>query len=133
MKTESEFLTAGGAKYDDLDRRESALNARIAAFENIVRKTKLATAERQEKLAAEEAAISAKWEDLRAALSALTERENDLRRREELLQKEIDKINARESVLKQNTEAFQVRSDQILQKIGEQKEELQSLIKLHLA
>jgi chromosome segregation ATPase len=117
---------------DDLNRRESALNQRIASFENIVRKTKLSTAERLEHLVKEETELSTRWNELHEALEALGARENDLRRREALVEEEIAKLNARESALRQNTEAFQARSEQVLRQIDEQKEELRGLINVRL-
>ena len=120
---------SGQGRTDDLDRRESALNARVAQFENIVRKTKLSAAERLESIASDEARLAAKWDEIEEALEALAARENDVRRREELVEKQLAKLNEREEAFRRNSETFQVRSDQILRQIDEQKEELHSLIR----
>ena len=113
---------------DDLDRRENALNARIAAFENIVRKTKISTAERIEHLTAGESELSARWDELREAIDALTGREDDLRRREEFVARKAAELDARESALRQKIESFRTRSEKVLVEIGQQKEEVRRLI-----
>ena len=113
----------------DLDRRESALNARVAQFENIVRKTKLSTAERLESIASDEARLAAKWDEIQEALDALAAREEDVRRREERVEEQLAKLSEREETFRRNSETFQARSDQILRQIGQQREELRDLIR----
>ena len=117
---------------EEMDRRESVLNARIAEFENLVRKTKFSTAERLEKLAGDEKRWAEKWDSLQEAIDSLTARETDLARRESILHAQSAKLAEREGLLRQSEEEFQTRSERILQKITEQKEELQELISVHL-
>ncbi|MBO7725204.1 MAG: hypothetical protein J6S40_01945 [Thermoguttaceae bacterium] len=117
---------------DDMDRRENALNARIAAFESIVRKTKISTAERIEHLTAGESELSARWDELREEIDALTGRENDLRRREAIIARKAADLDARETALRQKTESFRARSEKVLSEISRQKEEVRRLISARL-
>lgn len=117
---------------EEIDRREGVLNARIAQFENLVRKTKFSTAERLEKLAEDEKRRTEKWDELREAIRMLTEKETDLARRESTLNVKLAQIAVKEADLCRNEEEFQARSEQILQKITEQKEELENLISIRL-
>ena len=113
---------------DDLDRRESALNAQIARFQNIVQKTKISSAERVEHLAAGESELAARWNELREAIESLTRREENVRRREELVDRKAADLDARESALRQNIESFRARSERVLRQINEQKDEVRQMI-----
>ena len=131
MYDDSRFRFAGSEpelELDDIDRRESALNAQIARFQNIVQKTKISTAERVEHLAAGESELAARWDELREAIDSLTLREENVRRREELVDRKAADLDARESALRQNIESFRARSERVLRQISEQKDEVRRMI-----
>lgn len=125
-------FTPPESESDDMERRENALNARIASFEDIVRKTKISTAERIEHLTAGESELSARWDELREAIDALTRREDGLRRREESIARKAAELDERESALRLKIETFRARSEKVLSQIREQKEEVRRLISARL-
>ncbi len=112
----------------DLDRRESVLNARIAEFENLVRKTKFSASQQMEKLSEKEKELIDRWEELQDAIESLTRRESEISRREAILERKLEDLSQREADLRQNESEFETRSRLLLQKINDQKEELAGLI-----
>lgn len=125
---------------DSLGRREMALNARIARFEEIVRQTKLEMAERQSQIERRNRQIE--------------EREARLDEQEQRLQILSEELNAREEALSQRAvpltsgaellihsreraesadpphewEDFQSRTNDVLEKIRRGKRELEALL-----
>jgi len=127
---------------DPLDRRESALNARIAQFETIVRKTKLDMAQRRD-LLQQDAYRLEDWEkELARREEAVRLKEAELNRREEAFEKRITDFSVHETDYLERTEAlvksemefqrdrenFNSRSAAVLQKIRTQKTELEKLL-----
>ena len=116
----------------DLDRRESALNARIAEFENLVRRTQVAAAERIEKIAESERELTRRWGEVQQAIQALNAREAELDRRESAIAGQLATIEEKNNQLRASREEFQNRSERILRTIGEQKDELRKLVAAQL-
>lgn len=129
-------------RLEHLDRREAALNARIAQFETIVRKTKLEMAQMRDDLTEREAQIGLRSDDLARREQAIRIRLDELTQRENAFDEKLAKISQNESAylarneeilrreadLQQRSEEFESRTAAVLGQINEQKRTLEQLL-----
>lgn len=130
------------SRVDHLDRREAALNARIAQFETIVRKTKLDMAERRDELQKFSDGVKAQSDDLARREQALRIRAEELGKREEAFRGKLadfsqnetaylektEELIRKEARLNREAEEFESRSAAVLAQIAEQKGALDRLL-----
>lgn len=126
---------------DSLVRRETALNARVARFEEIVRQTKLEMAERQSEIDSQSrrlderaAQLDEEQQRLRLLADELAAREEALTRRAQRMAdwpaeaarsgRRTDSLGAAAG----EWEEFQARASDVLVKIGKEKRELEALL-----
>ena len=122
---------------DSLGRREMALNARMARFEEIVRQTKLEMAQRQSEIDSQSrrlderaAQLDDQQQRLRLLADALAAREEALTRRAEQLADSTALMapSGRRTAPAGEWEDFQSRASDVLAKIGREKRELEALL-----
>lgn len=139
-RCESEVSTTGHD--EDLQRRESVLNARIAQFETLVRKTKLSMSEKMDKMREREEFLTERLERFERYEEELSRREEETTRRESVLKDRLvqyarkeeellaraEELVEREREIEGASEAFENRSASVLRQIRDQKEELEQLL-----
>lgn len=133
---------SGDERAGHLDRREAALNARIAQFETIVRKTKLEMAQMRDELHKSETELQVRRDDLARREQAIRIRLDELTRRESVFQEKLADFSRNESTylarneellrkeadLQRLSEEFESRSAAVLGQITEQKGALEQLL-----